>query len=204
MSGSASISGNTASSGGGGVYASGDICTMSGSASISGNTAYDGSGLSVGGGSFTMRGSASISGNTASYGDGGGVSVDGGSFTMSGSASVFDNTAYGGSGVSVGGGSFTMSGGGVSGNTASGGRGGGVNVASGSFIKTGGIIYGSNETDVTLQNVVKDSSGVKQTNRSATVYGDSAHRRETTVTADQNLSAIYNNRQWTFEGQWSD
>jgi hypothetical protein len=47
---------------------------------------------------------------------------------------------------------------------------------------------------------------VEQTGRGAAVYvaDDTYHRRETTVDAAQNLSALYNNNEWTYTGQWDD
>ncbi|GAB6391713.1 MAG: InlB B-repeat-containing protein [Treponematales bacterium] len=168
--GNAKITGNTNSSGSGGgvtVNTSGTF-TLSGSASVSGNTAYRGGGVFVGGfGTFTMSG-GSVSGNSASYygggvyvntlgtfimnggsvstntasSDGGGVYVaSSGTFTMDG-GSVSNNTASGsGGGVYAvySGGTFTMSGGSVSNNTAS-GSGGGVYVYSGSFTMSSGSV----------------------------------------------------------------
>jgi hypothetical protein len=76
-----------------------------------------------------------------------------------------------------------------------------VYLASGSFTKTGGVIYGSNETNPALRNIVKNSEGVEQTGQGAAVYVDSTHRRETTVSAAQNLSVTSDG---TFTGQWDD
>jgi uncharacterized repeat protein (TIGR02543 family) len=124
------ISGNTASSSGGGVYVDG---------------------------TFTMNG-GEISGNTASASSGGGVYVSSGTFTMIG-GTISGNTAsasgsYGGGGVFVSGGTFTMSGGTISGNTAA-ASGGGVYVSSSgaTFTKqSGGIIYGSDAENASLKN----------------------------------------------------
>jgi len=96
MQDSASVSGNTSMSGGGGVYVSGvkdrfntGRFTMQGNASVTGNTAYEssGGGVYVGDGIFVMHDKASVSGNTAS--EGGGVY---GTLTMQDNASVSGNT----------------------------------------------------------------------------------------------------------------
>jgi hypothetical protein len=75
----------------------------------------------------------------------------------------------------------------------------------GSFTKTGGIIYGNYEKDLDLRNTVK-ADGMEQTNRGAAVYRDASYRRETTVGAEQNLSASYSysSNRWTYTGQWED
>jgi uncharacterized repeat protein (TIGR02543 family) len=139
------ITGNTSSGNGGGVYVSGSTFTMSGG-EISGNTASQGGGVYVtgSGSTFTMNG-GEISGNTASGSSsyGGGVYVaSSGSFTMSG-GEISGNTANSGGGVSCSG-SFTMNGGEISGNTY--GSGGGVIVYSnsGTFTMNSGKITGNN------------------------------------------------------------
>jgi hypothetical protein len=130
------ISGNTTTGYGGGVYMYGT------------------------GSSFTMHGGA-ISGNASSYsGGGGGVCVStGGTFTMHGGV-ISDNTATPsttGSSNSNGGGvyvlgtgsSFTMHGGAISDNTGIAGLGGGVHVGSGTtFTMHGGEITGNSTTSV--------------------------------------------------------
>jgi hypothetical protein len=147
---------NTAGSGGG-VMIIGGTFTMSGSAKVSGNTASDqGGGVYVQNytppvtnptvvpGTFTMSG-GEVSGNTAG-GSGGGVMTSGGTFNMS-DGTISGNTATNvGGGVSIGsGGTFTMMGGEVSGNRSevpSIGGGGGVYV-SGTFHIVTGVVYGS-------------------------------------------------------------
>jgi hypothetical protein len=192
MKGNAKITGNTASApaaygGGVYVYGSGATFTMSGNAAVSGNTAA----------------TSSASGGSAS---GGGVYVygNGATFTMSGNAAVSGNTASApgswsptasGGGVRVGyGGSFTMSDNtAVSGNTASSSYhayGGGVDVG-GSFTKTGGVIYGTSES----ANSNTASTG------GAAVYVDDTHRRNTTVTAEQNMSRT---SAGVYTGAWTD
>ena len=183
-------------SGGGGVYVgSNGTFTMAGG-EISGNTSSfaDGGGVNVGSnGTFTMSG-GEISGNTSysryDYSYGGGVYVNGGTFTMedgkiSGNISSYDSSygygSYGG-GVYVASGTFTMDDGEISGNTAN--SGGGVYVYwNGIFTKTGGTLYGYNSSDTINSNVVKNSSGVVQSNQGHAVYVDSepAKRRETTA-----------------------
>ena len=127
------ITGNTSSSNGGGVYvASGGTFTMTkeSTGKIAENTSNYGGGVYVYG-TFEMKG-GSITGNMAKY-YGGGVYVrTNGEFAMSG-GSITGNTAkYYGGGVNVyGRGTFTMSNGSITGNTAD-SYGGGVNVMNGS------------------------------------------------------------------------
>ena len=140
MSGDASVSGNTASSGGG-VYVKDATFNMSGSASVTGNTAGSGGGVLVTGnyskGKFNMSGSASVSGNTTTSSGGGVYMSNSNSFTMSGGSITGNSATLYGGGVDVNGGSFTMSGGSITGNNVTGtsgenadhfGHGGGVSV----------------------------------------------------------------------------
>jgi hypothetical protein len=179
----AKITGNATYYGGVSV-GNGGIFTMNGG-EISGNTLpyydpygnplYGGGGVYVSGGTFTMSG-GKISGNTVtySYRSSGGVYVSGGTFTMSG-GEISGNTVSGyGGGVSVSGGTFTMSGGEISSNTVNTsnnnyGGGGGVYVSGGTFTKTGGTITGYGD-DTQNGNVVKDSSGVVQSDRGHAVF----------------------------------
>jgi hypothetical protein len=154
---------------------------MKGNSKITGNKASNGGGVYVDYfGNFTMSDDAAVSGNTASSAatlsassDGGGVYVDDfGNFTMSGNAEVSGNTAS----------STSAYGGGVY-----------VSKSGASFTKTGGIIYGSNETDTSLRNVVTGSN-----HKGAAVYLDSTHLRNTTVSAEQDLSTSgLTNKWWT-------
>jgi hypothetical protein len=123
MSGTAAVSGNTATSaGGGGVYMSASGSRTSGTFVMNGgavrdNTAAAGSGGGVligSNGKFYMN-RGTVNGNTAA--SGGGVYFESGTFEMSGTSAVSGNKAQNGGGVyakRV----FTMSGGTVSGNTA--------------------------------------------------------------------------------------
>ena len=147
MGGSASITGNTASWGGGvcvygkfnmtggtiggtqnggpneakyggGVWVRGTF-TMSGNASIIKNEATDGGGVYVSRGTFTMSGNASIIKNEATSGNGGGVYVSGSTFTMTGGSITRNTAKSNGGGVWVEGIAFTVSGSAtVTGNTA--------------------------------------------------------------------------------------
>jgi hypothetical protein len=139
-----SLTGNTASTHGGGIYNERGTMTMNGG-SITGNTAnYDGGGICNIYGTVTMNG-GSITGNTASNGGGisnyGTVIMDGGSIT--------GNTATGhvGSGINNGNGggicngydsTMTMNGGSITGNTAK--RGGGIYNGYGTVTMNGGSI----------------------------------------------------------------
>jgi len=153
MEGSSSVTGNTSSGSGGGVYVSlYGTFIMQDNASVRGNTvnsssnAYGG-GVNVNNGTFIMQGNASVSNNSANssgtnaYAYGGGVCINGETFIMRDNASVSDNTvsvsfsanyAYGG-GVCIRNGNFTLEGGAISDNAATGGnygnaQGGGVYV----------------------------------------------------------------------------
>lgn len=141
-----SITGNSSSSGGGGVYVSGGGTFNLYGGSITGNNATGsqengrGGGVYVYGGTFNLCG-GSISGNRAST-YGGGVYVEDGTFNMEG-GSITDNRAtgsYGGYGGGVGmeGGTFNMKGGRISDNTAP--HNGGVYVGGGAFNMSDGSI----------------------------------------------------------------
>jgi parallel beta-helix repeat protein len=149
------ISGNTASNGGGGgVHVSGSASnfTMNGG-TISGNTGgaggSGGAGVNVSSGSFTMNG-GTISSNSAPYSvaTGGGVNVSGttGTFTMIGGTISENTVGYAGGGVRLSNGSsFTMIGGAISGNSAN--TGGGVNASGASFTMSGGTVSGNTATN---------------------------------------------------------
>jgi uncharacterized protein YjdB len=194
------ISGNTASSGGG-VYVSFSSFTMN-SGTISDNT---GGGVYVGRGTFTMNG-GTISGNTASYSgggvsissestfnmiggtiqgntattEGGGVFVYDSTFTMSG-GTISDNTASDGGGVYVYANwtsenpvIFTMSGGTIQGNTAA-SQGGGVYVIGyyssfSTFTMSGGTIYGTDNAAKT--NTANEGVAVYLGSNATAKYGD--------------------------------
>jgi hypothetical protein len=158
MEGNASITGNTASSNGGGVFVgSNGIFKMRDNASVSNNTTDwnrnrggEGAGVYVDGGTFTMEG-GTISGNTANcYIGGGGVFVNSGNFILQ-NGSIIGNTATAtrnnvwssasGGGVYISNGTFTMHGGTISRNTAAALSGGGVFLAGGRFNMEGGLIF---------------------------------------------------------------
>jgi hypothetical protein len=188
------ITGNTTadSTRGGGVYvASGGTFTMSGG-TISGNTAsYGGSGVYVYGGIFNMSGgtiSDNIASGQGSSGSGGGVRVaNDGTFNMS-NGTIAGNKAhgtYGGGGVYVYNGTFNMSGGAVSGNTAnftsSGSHsevtyGGGVAVRSdGVFIMSGGVVSGNTAFGASASGGgVYVDNGTFTKSGGSTIYGSDA------------------------------
>jgi len=204
------ITGNTSSSGSGGVYVAAGTFTMKGG-EISGNTAGSGGGVEVNSGTFTMDG-GKILGNTAS-------SLSGGTFIMTG-GEISDNTAANsGSGVYVSGsveisgntvtkdggavyvadGTFTMSGGEVSGNTAT-DSGGGVYVSGGTFKKqpagagsTSGVIYGSDASPASKANTATGGSG-------HAVFVSAGMKRETTVEETQSLDSTLDDA----EGGWTE
>ena len=132
------ITGNTATSEGGGVSMFTSTFTMYGG-SITGNTATSGGGVSIWG-TFTMSG-GSITGNTATS-EGGGVSMFASTFTMSG-GSITGNTATSGGGVCLYG-TFTMSGGSITGNTATSGGGVCYTWSTDSFTVSGNVNISNN------------------------------------------------------------
>ena len=156
-----SVSNNTATNSGGGVYVKSGTFTMNGNASVTDNKAtygntLSGGGVYVEGGEFTMNGRSKVTGNAASGnkridGNGGGVYVKGGKFEMNGEAtSVSNNTATtNGGGVYVlDNGTFTMNSrnASVTDNTAD--QGGGVYASVGTFTMRGGSITGNNRNGV--------------------------------------------------------
>jgi hypothetical protein len=156
------ITGNSNSNNGGGVYVSGGSFIMSGG-TISGNSAgSSGGGVSVYGGSFDMSG-GEISGNSGGV-EGGGVWIVGGSFTMSGTAKI-------------------------SGNSVS-NKGGGVCIYTGSFSKSGGgIIYGYSDSPGALRN--KAHNGDDTWGHAVYFYnaaGIHEYYRDTTLDAGDDIS----------------
>jgi hypothetical protein len=180
------INGNT-SRNGGGVYVFDGTFTMNGG-EIYGNTALWYGGGVENSGTFIMTG-GEINGNIAS-GRGGGV-YNGGIFIMNG-GEISGNTGISGGGVYVGSfHGFTMSGGEISGNTAL-SSGGGVHVFYDRiFTKSNDGIITGYISDTVNGNVVKDSSGVVQSNNGHAVYMDSSpgKRRETTAGPGVNLDS---------------
>ena len=171
------ISGNTATKGGG-VYVSGGNSkfNMYGG-TITDNTAPNGGGVYVSGGTFTMNGNASVTSNEATdqdNGTGGGVYVVDGIFTMDG-GTITKNTASstdGGVGVytSTSTATFTMNGGTISGNTAT--KGGGVGVYRAAKFKMNGS---ASITDNTAnQGGGVHVKGAFTMNNSASVTGNTA------------------------------
>ena len=147
------ISGNTATTWGGGVYmkaTSGSFNMKSGKIeknTVNGSNTETswGGGVLVASGAFTMSAEAVISGNTAV--NGGGVYVAGGTFTMEGGI-IENNTAGEGGGVYFAGTTFNMSAGEISGNTANAegtnGNGGGVYLNAGVFNMSGEAVISGN------------------------------------------------------------
>lgn len=149
------ITDNTAYFEGGGIYLTGEGCTVTmNGGTLSSNVAKTG----FGGAAYVYKGSfnvtdATISDNTAEAGGAGAVCVNLGSFTMSGSSVISGNNAVGRGGAiyvlsgsktendvtTVYHASFTMNGGTISGNTSS-SLGGAVSVDKGDFTIKSGII----------------------------------------------------------------
>jgi hypothetical protein len=169
------ITGNTSSNNGGGVYVSYGALTMSGG-TISGNTTTSsyGGGVYVYNGTFTISG-GTISGNAASYYGGGGVCMSGSALTMSG-GTITGNSSYyyGGGGVYLEGGTFAMSGGTITGNSSY--YGGGVYVTyNGALTMSGGTISGNSASyggGVYVDSVYNNTSFTKQSG--GVIYGSDA------------------------------
>jgi hypothetical protein len=170
------ISGNTATGGGGGVY-------------------VEANGTSIRRATFTMTG-GSISENTAANSRGGGVYVrgNGGTTTLNMRGGIISGNKATGTDGNGGGvyvfysGELTMTGGIISGNTASGGNGGGVYVNDnngGKFSKnSGGVIYGGTGLDPEPKNTASAGHAVY-------VYVDSStfKKRDATVPEGEELDS---------------
>lgn len=139
------ISGNTDSYVGGGVYVIGTFIMNDGE--ISGNTATsNGGGVYIDGGTFEMN-NGTISNNTSGSAGGGYFGSVGSEFIMKG-GEISDNVANSGGGV-YSSGTFTMTGGTITDNEAV--RGGGV-YSGGTFIMNGGTIAENTATNSALGN----------------------------------------------------
>ena len=180
------VTGNT----GGGVRVVGGTFAMEGGKISANETGSYGGGVYVFSGEFTMSG-GEISGNGSDH-SGGGVRVRSGTFTMSG-GKISGNTANTGGGVDIGeAGAFTMSSGEISGNRAHVHYGGGVSVIGGSFNKTGGTITGYT-SDPVNGNVVKDTSGVVQSNLGHAVYAAPHGSSNTEIKRKENTAGPADN-----------
>jgi hypothetical protein len=219
------ISGNTVSASGGGVY----VCasnngeagfTMTGGTISRNKAGGNGGGVYVyaygnnAEAGFTMTG-GTIGDNTAAY-NGGGVAVYASSgsaeagFTMTGGTIRGNSKAEDGGGAAVyaisgGNAGFTMEGGTICGNSAFASS-GGVYVNNATFRKkTSAVIYGFGEGE--NSNLVKNSSGSPLDNYGHAVYvtGSLPKKRETTVMANETLSVVYDSiagNYTTFDGNW--
>jgi predicted outer membrane repeat protein len=118
MQSNASVSGNTASDDGGGVYAHNAHSSIT----------------------LIMQGNASVSDNTSNR-NGGGVASNDNIFTLRENATIFGNTANYGGGVIFYGGKIIIEGGTISGNVAK-TSGGGIYLNGGTLTKTSGNLYG--------------------------------------------------------------
>lgn len=140
-----SITGNSAASGGGVFLNNGNFSLVTGT--ISDNTTTgNGAGVYLTGEDcLYVLTNGNIQGNIASSGYGGGVYLENGSFILAEQStdqgSISQNSAAKGGGVFISaGGDFTMNGGQVVGNSAEVGDGGGVFLEGGAFIQNGGSI----------------------------------------------------------------
>lgn len=148
-----SITGNSATNGGGVFLNNGDFSLVTGT--ISDNTTTgNGAGVYLTGEDcIYVLTNGTISQNTASGGYGGGVYLENGSFILAeeltDQGSITQNRAARGGGVFISaGGDFTMNGGQVVGNSAEDYDGGGVFLAGGAFVQNGGSI----STNVSVAN----------------------------------------------------
>ena len=145
--GTVTLTGNTASANGGGVYVNNGFFTMDTDHLIlQKNGAVDGGAVYVNGGNATLS-NGTVDQNTASQ-NGGGIYVNGGSVELSG-ATVTGNTAtQNGGGIAVSNGNVTMLGGKVDRNHAVNGSGGGIYVTTTGnttvTIQSGSISYNQN------------------------------------------------------------
>jgi|GEM_PF-2198525 len=209
---------------GGGIYINGNLIMNNGYITSNAATAKAYSNSSGGGvyvGETFVMNNGVISDNTVTSSNrafGGGVTMSSLSvkFTMN-DGSITGNTASSstayssyyscGGGVCVHGGTFTMNGGTVSGNTVASSApayGGGVYVYSyGKFTKIGGIICGWTLGD-SDSNVVKNSSGIVQSDRGFAVYVNDDIRREITAGSDVNLSWDGTVSPPFFSGDWEE
>ncbi len=135
------VSGNTATKDGGGVY----FANANGdfTATVNSNTAANGGGIYLAAGSLSFGYGMTIAENTASASGGGIYSA--GTLTIADGNTIRENTASTGGGVSVASGTLKMSGGTISANEAT--NGGGVyfkNDSSGSFTMSGSASVASN------------------------------------------------------------
>lgn len=143
-----SITSNSAANGGGVFLNNGDFSLVTGT--ISGNTTTgNGAGVYLTGEDcIYVLTNGTISQNTASNGYGGGVYLENGSFVLAEQSTdqglITQNSAARGGGVFISaGGNFTMNGGQVVGNSAKVDDGGGVFLAGGAFDQNGGSIKGN-------------------------------------------------------------
>ena len=155
----ANISSNTASSGGG-IYTSGTL-TINDNSTINSNTASSaGGGLYLSGGTTTISGSSTtISSNTASSSGatGAGIRVAGATVTMA-NATIGSNAGYNGAGVYISSGSFTLNSGSVTKNAAS-NYGGGIYISGGTFAHNGGYVGGSQSSYYSSASTAKTNGG---------------------------------------------
>jgi hypothetical protein len=216
MDSGSKISGNSASSYGGGVYSDGTVTmnggTISGNFSSNGGGAYIASGSvftqnggtisdnsSSGGGggvyvyyygTFTQSG-GEISDNSAPNSGGGGVYVSYGTFTQSG-GTISDNSSNFGGGVVVSYGTFTQNGGTISDNSSN--SGGGVYVDDGTFTQSGGTINGNTASGSGYGGGVYVSSGTFTKQSGGTIYGSNASDSlKNTATGGDYGHAVYVN-----------
>ena len=147
MEGRATVTGNSSSDNGSGVYVKGGFFSMQDSATVSSNATSvrgkQGGGVYIIDGTFTMYG-GTVSNNTTTYGYGGGVHVERGTFTMQG-GTITGNNAESGGGVNILSATFTMQNGTITGNSAV--SGGGVDLATGTFTLNGGTILNNTATN---------------------------------------------------------
>jgi len=187
MNAGASIIGNTAGWGGGGVIVRGGIFTMSGG-TISGNKCEWGGGVHLYPGTFNMSG-GTISGNTASEAGGGVYLNEGATFVMSGGTIIGNSARRVGGGIQLWKATFTMRDGIITNNTAKDAGGGIWFTENSSFTKTGGTITGY-KSSPSNGNVVKDEEGVIARKGHA-IYVRENQRKETTAGSADDFSCNY-------------
>jgi hypothetical protein len=186
-------------SGGGGVYVGYNVFefTMTGG-TISGNTASSSNGSSNGGGVYLLpqQDPDNFENSTCT--------IKGGAISGNKAVSTADSADSFGGGVSVSGGpssvSVTMEGGTIGGNSAV-DSGGGVYVYRATFKKEqGAVVYGSD--GIENRNTASTGSAVEVYKWDTTLV--KIKTQDTTAWADEELSAVFNGTDYTFEGDWDE
>ncbi|MCY4464465.1 MAG: SH3 domain-containing protein [Chloroflexi bacterium] len=150
------VSNNTVSRNGGGIYVNGGTVTLNNS-TVSGNTAgTDGGGIYVASGALTLNNSR-ITGNTAGS-NGGGIYVASGSLTLNNSTVSGNTVSTGGGGIYMGNGTLNIANSTISGNKADAsgiGEGGGLYIYAGAAATLRHVTIAKNEAKTVGSGIYK-------------------------------------------------